>query len=205
LFIAAAFLRLAAALALCASASFGYVAWPVLIVLCATTVYYSWYRQVGGDGSEQMGLIVLLVLSVATGPLQSDASTNAALYFVAAQCLLAYFAAGVAKLTSRTWRSGVAVARITNTEGYGLPHFQSLVGSYPSVGRLLTWSSIVFEVALPPAVLVWSGAAAVLIVVATAFHCACAIVMGLNGFPLSFAATYPALLFSSQQYHRTGA
>jgi hypothetical protein len=202
-FVVATYVRFASAIVTALSLLVGEFVWPVLALLCVTSYYYSWYRPVGGDGSEDMGLVVLVASTFSSGPLCSEACVVAALYFIGAQCLLAYFVAGVSKLASRTWRTGVAVERIIATEAFGLPAFHRTIQSHPSVGRLLTWSSLTFEIALPPAVLVWGGAAIALVAAGFLFHCSCAWIMGLNGFPVSFGATYPAVLFMSEHLHRS--
>lgn len=109
-------LRGVASIFVAASFALGIGFWPALAMLCVTTLHYSWFRIVGGDGAEQMALIVVVAAVLVTGPFCSDGSYEIALWFIGGQCLLAYFASGVAKLTSRTWRSGVAIEQITATE-----------------------------------------------------------------------------------------
>ena len=177
--------------------------WPALILLAFTSIYHANYRRVGGDGSEEIALIVIISTALSTGVLYSNTSALIAICFIGGQCLLSYLTAGIAKLSSRTWRSGEAMGLIIGTEAYGSPKMCEIIKQNPTLGSILTWSVILFEIVLPVSILVWPYGVIVLIILGLLFHVASAFIMGLNGFPLSFLSTYPAILFLSNYIHQT--
>ncbi|MGE3752811.1 MAG: hypothetical protein AB7I45_01500 [Planctomycetota bacterium] len=200
-FCALTWARLAAAANCLVAVAVGWDEWPAVPLLAASALYFAWVRQVGGDGAEEMALLVTLAILACTGPLSSPSTALAANYFIAGQCLLAYFVAGVAKLGSMTWLSGEALGLVTQTETYGHPAVNRLIRARPLVGRIATWSALLFEVTTPPAVLFSPSAAYVLVAVGAVFHVTCAYVMGLNGFLLAFASAYPSVLAASSNWH----
>jgi hypothetical protein len=176
--------------------------WPSLVLLLVTSYYYAWYRTIGGDGSEEMGLIVVTTAAISSCPFYSDEATLAvALCFLGIQCLFVYFVSGMSKLLSRTWRSGTAIREIMRTEEYGHPFFYRMVNYSSIVARLMTWATVCFEVLLPISVFIWPNAVFAFIGLGLLFHISCAWIMGLNGFPIAFAANYPAIMFLCNRLH----
>jgi hypothetical protein len=145
------------------------------------------------DGSDQMTLVVLCACML--GRIGGDpASLRAAVSFLAAELVLSYVVAGLAKACSSYWRSGEAFTIIAQTRMYGQPLVARLMRARPSLGRaagynVLAWESVCFvALTAPPPVVV------ALLAVGLGFHLGCAFVMGLNRFVWAFAAGYPALL-----------
>jgi hypothetical protein len=149
-----------------------------------------------------MVFIVVFAATLSYWPPHSE-TTVLILYFIGAQCILSYLAAGLAKLNSQTWRSGAALRAVTGTEAYGVPSFNRFLQSHPVLGQMLTWATLAFEVLAPLMVFVWQYGGLALVIFGTSFHISSAAIMGLNSFPLSFASTYPAVLFISDQVHNT--
>jgi hypothetical protein len=158
-------------------------------------------NQLGLDGSDQM--ILVGATGVAVALLLSDRlAQTIVLDYAALQLLLSYAVAGTAKAISPTWRSGRAVPAILCTIGYGFPTVGAYLTGRPRLGRLLCWSVIVFECAAPVLILFGTPGAIAIIVAGLGFHLGIALLMGLNVFPWSFAATYPALLLFAQTTDR---
>lgn len=163
--------------------------------LVVNTLLLAWRREWGGDGSDQMSLLVLVTVFVCFGPLSDRFLQDVGLWFLSLQVCLAYSAAGIAKLASPVWRSGAALALILDTATYGHRATAAVLRRRAGIGRCLTWSVIAAEVcfvvifALPGPwywlALAWG----------VAFHVGAAVMMGLNGFVWAFLATYPALIF----------
>ncbi len=151
------------------------------------------YRTVAGaDGSDQMLTVVtagLLVYFLAPHELAGTIG----LAFIAAQALLAYTAAGVSKLLSPVWRSGRALRLIFGTASYGSERLLRVLEAAPVLDRIGGWATIVFECTLPAAILLPPDGALALLGLGVAFHAACALTMGLNGFFWQFVATYPVI------------
>jgi hypothetical protein len=149
--------------------------------------------QLGLDGSDQM--ILVASSAVAAALLVPDPQAQRiALYYLAAQLLLSYAVAGIAKAISPTWRSGRAVPQITMTIGYGDPRVGAFLERHAGLGRLLCWATIAFECSAAVLILAGVPGALVIIVAGVLFHASIAVLMGLNVFLWSFAAAYPALI-----------
>jgi hypothetical protein len=171
-----------------------------LAILAARMLFYL-RTQFGLDGADQMILVACTAIGAVL--LLPDPQAQAlGLYYLAAQLLLSYAAAGGAKAVSRTWRSGRAVPEITSMISYGTPRLGSFLKRHPGIGRLVCWSVIVFECAAPVLILAGTPGAVAIIVGGLAFHVATAVVMGLNTFLWSFASAYPALLYVAFQIDR---
>jgi hypothetical protein len=143
------------------------------------------------DGSDQMILIVALALSV--GKLLGAESTAA--IFIGAEVAAAYFIAGTAKLRGRDWRAGKAVPLILGTADYGLPSLGARLVERHRLGRLVTWSSVAFEVLFPLALIGPEPVLVGFLAAGLLFHLGTAVTMGLNVFVPAFAATYPCVIY----------
>jgi hypothetical protein len=172
----------------------------VLTILVARILLYV-RDEFGFDGSDQMVLVAST--AIAAGLLLPDPQARAvALYYLAAQLLLGYAAAGSAKAVSPTWRAGRAIGEITSMIGYGTPRLGAFLKRHPATGRVLCWSVIVFECAAALLFLAGTPGAIAIIAGGVAFHVSIAAVMGLNNFVWSFASTYPALLYAAGHVDR---
>lgn len=164
----------------------------VALILFARMLLYL-RNQLGLDGSDQMMLVVSTGVAVAL--LVPDYGAQVlALDYMAAQLLLSYAVAGVAKAISPSWRSGKAIPGIMSTIGYGSPPVGAFLKRNPMLARASCWSVIVFECSALFLILLGTPGALVIIVVGLGFHISIALLMGLNNFLWSFGATYPALL-----------
>lgn len=110
-------------------------------VLLVTTVLLNYSMVFGLDGSDQMLLVVLAGLMVSEIGLHLDSHVLvlAGVAFVAIQCALSYFTAGVAKLFGRLWRSGMAIPAIIQTQSYGDPKIGRLFDGHAWVGKTGTY------------------------------------------------------------------
>lgn len=120
--------RLTAGLVLLLSPAFLMVigSWPVVAIttlLAGRLVTYG-----GDDGSDQMLTIMSVAFAVVLPlGLADQRIAKAGLYFVGAQACLAYSAAGIAKLISPDWRSGIAIRGVLSTRTYGLERVAVMV------------------------------------------------------------------------------
>lgn len=122
---------------------------------------------------------------------------HAAVFFVAAQLVLSYLTAGIAKLISPIWRSGQAVGLIMRTKTYGTPWLSRTVKQLHLSGPL-SWATILFEVVGPLSVLAGPKPTLLFLAAGMLFHISIAIAMGLNTFVWAFTATFPAVYYASQ-------
>jgi hypothetical protein len=161
-----------------------------------------WRRHAGGDGAEQMSLLVLLATCLAVLPHPSNNRLGIVVFFVAAQVCLSYATAGIAKLFSETWRSGKALPAIFMTDNYGHPRMAALLAKHPALAWLLSWTVIAYECLFPLALLTSGWTLIAVLSVGVAFHISCAVTMGLNGFLWAFPATYPCVVAATAQLRR---
>ncbi|HTA14053.1 MAG TPA: hypothetical protein VK781_04265 [Solirubrobacteraceae bacterium] len=162
-----------------------------LLIMASRMLLYV-RNQLGLDGADQMTLVVCTGLSVAL--LVPDYGAQLlAIDYVAAQLLLSYAVAGIAKAVSPVWRSGRAVPGIMSTIGYGSPAVGGFLKRNPTLAKAACWSVILFECSAPLMILLGTPGALVIVAVGLGFHVSIAVLMGLNNFVWSFGAAYPAL------------
>ncbi|HEX8206942.1 MAG TPA: hypothetical protein VF587_12855 [Solirubrobacteraceae bacterium] len=151
---------------------------------------------VGMDGADQM--LTLVWVSVAVFALQPDGPLAwVAAAFLTGQLVLSYFTAGIAKASSRVWRSGEAVAQILRVSTYASPGV-SKAGQVRTVSRLASWGTIAFECGAPFLVLLGAPGIVAFIVLAALFHTGIAVTMGLTTFVFSFGAALPVTYVAFQ-------
>lgn len=187
------FLETVAACALVVTGPFSKLGRLALLLVCGSILALRWRRHAGGDGAEQMSLLVLLAACLAVMPWPSPTRVRIVVIFIAAQACLAYATAGIAKLFSQTWREGQALPAIFLTNNYGDPRMAVFLENHLNIAWLISWTVILYE-SLFPVVLLTSGW---LLIAALAlgvlFHLSCAVTMGLNGFLWAFPASYPCV------------
>lgn len=159
------------------------------------SVTLSYRNSAGGDGSDQMTIIVLsgLVLSLLAF------NRSAGYWFIAGQAALSYFSAGIAKLVSPVWRDGSALFLIFRTATYGQSRLGQFLGRHTQLARALCWGTIVFEVGFPASLFAPPGVLYGVLLTGIVFHLANAALMGLNVFTFAFVATYPSILLCSHK------
>ena len=174
--------------------------YPVAI-LVATSLLLALRNSIGNDGTDQMSMIISTTLLITF--LSGDPNiASIGLYFIATQSILAYVIAGIAKLLSPKWRSGLAVFQIMNTETYGYEKIATfLQRSNPLVSKSLSWSIMLFESSYFLVVLLPYPFFLALMIWGILFHLFNAFVMGLNHFFWVFLATYPAIIYSNMALH----
>jgi len=166
-------------------------------VLWATSLLVNLrFRGTSNGGSDMMLMVVLSALVVAHAGAGSDLLVRAALLYVAAQGVMSYFIAGVAKLGSHAWRDGSAIPRFLATPHFGVPAALSRALGAPQRGRLAAWGIMAFECAAPLALLAPQAMVAY-VAVAALFHAFNVWAFGLNRFLLVWSATWPAMVFAA--------
>jgi hypothetical protein len=165
--------------------------------LMAVTLLLSW--RMGADGADKMALVVgagalLQALGLAW---DAPALALAGLLWTGGQLTIAYFAAGSSKALLAPWRSGAALRAALSSYESGHRGAAAAL-RVPRVAAAAAWTIIAIEVAFPLALLLPAPGLAVVLAGFFAFHVAIAVVMGLNTYPLAFAAAYPSVLLLSQ-------
>jgi hypothetical protein len=147
----------------------------------------------GCDRSDQMLLLMVAALGVAYAFQLKGPGAWIALWFIAAQAVLSYATAGISKLISPVWRSGRSLILIFNTASYGSREVSRWLTRVPTLGFAGSWMVIIFECAMPLALVAPKRIMISMLVIAGVFHVGCAMTMGLNGFVWAFLSTFPVL------------
>ena len=149
-----------------------------------------------GGGSDSMTFQVLIGLLIASLGVANPILTRVGLGWIAAQSVLSYFLAGIAKLKTDNWRTGFALQTLLRSHGnYTLFALSRNFADSKTLCAGLSWMIILFEIAFPLVlILPWEGKLMVLSI-GLLFHITNAVVLGLNRFVWAWAASYPALLY----------
>jgi hypothetical protein len=175
-----------------------------IVVVVAVSLLLHIRNPFGLDGSDQMSLVIFGALLVVALAPESEPLVYVALVFITCQLYLAYLTAGIAKLVSRTWRSGSALVGILGTDSYGYPSLGALLARSRPLAFLGAWSVITFECLFPAATNFSETGLVIALASGLIFHLSTAIVMGLNSFVWSFAAAYPAVICMTEQVRMLG-
>jgi hypothetical protein len=191
-FVALLWLRLPLALTLLCGSSLG----APLLLLTEVAIGVR-FRGTFNGGSDYMNVLILLALSVARVAHSVPLVVTGCLAYVAAQAMLSYVIAGLAKLRDRAWRRGLALGALVADAGYGTPGWLRSILTRPSVSRVASWSVLLFECSFPASLKNPSVCAAFL-AMGVLFHLGNSVIFGLNRFLFAWLAAYPSLLFVSQ-------
>ena len=149
-----------------------------------------------GGGSDSMTFQVLIGLLIAALGVANPILVQVGLGWIAAQSVLSYFIAGVAKLRNENWRRGLAIRNLMRSNAaYTVFAPARRLANSGTLCLAASWAIILFEVAFPAVLLLpWEGKLAMLSA-GLLFHITNAVVLGLNRFIWAWGATYPALLY----------
>lgn len=171
---------------------------PLLLglLLAASILVSVRWRGAFNGGSDYMTAIVLLgLLLVSIGDPGSSLSLFGMLY-IAVQCCLSYFVAGITKLRAPNWRSGEALTGFLRSTIYGEPEALGGLLRVRGIPLVLSWGVILFECTFPLA-LVDPSLCLVYLAAGAFFHLVNAYVLGLNRFFWAWVSTYPFVYFLS--------
>lgn len=166
------------------------------ILILVTGLFLAYQIGYGKDGSNQISVIVMAGLAFTFLMPASSPFRPVGLYFIAAQAVLSYFAAGLSKLVSARWRDGSALRTILNTASYGDRTIGALVVRRPWIAGIAGWSVIVIEIVFPVALVAPLGVLIALLIAGALLHLGTVALIGLDTFFWAFTATFPAIIFA---------
>ena len=174
-------------------------------LLCTGLCVCVRFRGTYNGGSDAMALVVVLGLLVARlGPPGSHDDLafgspwqRAGLGYIAAQLVLSYFLAGLAKLREPRWRRGQALPRLLRAHQYAVPAALQRALASPVRALPASWLVMLFECCFPAALWLGPEGCAAVLTCGMTFHLLNAAALGLNRFFWAWLAAYPALLFWS--------
>ena len=164
-------------------------------IILLSSLFLAYQIRYGKDGSNQISFIILAGLAFIFLLPVSSPFQPVGLYFIAAQALFSYFAAGISKISNAKWREGSALKSILNTATYG--HFKAAaaLNRRPWVGGFVGWSVIIVEIVFPVALVSPPGVLITLLFAGAMLHLGTAVLIGLDTFFWAFTATFPAIIF----------
>jgi hypothetical protein len=186
-------IRFAAAVFLGIFGASGVLETALLLLLLLLSLIVSLRAPFGLEGAEQMILIVLATLVIASFAPANHKVQLACLWFIALQSCLAYVTAGIAKARKEAWRDGAFLASYLRTDSYSRP-ILSRLRMTSRIIRPLSIAVIGFECGF---ILSLTGPRTAMVILAAGvlFHLVNAMVTGLNIFVWAFVSTYPAVLY----------
>jgi hypothetical protein len=167
--------------------------------IIASCFYFNLRTFFGGDGSDQMGLVVTIGSTlICLGLYLGDRTLSlSGVVWICGQATLAYFVAGASKLFSPAWRSGGAVFGVMKTETYGNRWAVKFLETNRLASYLIGWFVILAELAFPLVFVLPLWLSILLLTRFAVFHISNAVFMGLNNFIFPFIATYPAVIWAN--------
>jgi len=154
------------------------------------------FRGPLGGGSDSMNFQILIGLLIASLGIVNPILTRIGFGWIAAQSILSYFLAGMAKLRNENWRNGIAMRNLLTSRGpYSLFDPARRLADSRFLCVSAGWLTVLFEITFPVILFLPWEAKIALVCVGTSFHIANALLLGLNRFIWAWLATYPALLY----------
>lgn len=149
----------------------------------------------GSEGSDHVTIVVHALCGIGRASARHRADVLDA---IAVQGALSYGASGLGKLAGDKWRSGTALAELSEARTYGTEGVARALREHPLLSRLITWTAVGAEIAAPVTLLAPPKLARVGVWAMRAFHLVNAVTMGLNRFFWAFAAFHPAMMRASR-------
>ncbi len=154
----------------------------------------------GQDGSDV--LLVLVGASLLAASLtDSHAIQTLFVMQMALSGVLIYFVAGLAKVRSRLWRSGLALPAVLWTApDYGGVAGRAIRALPKGIQAALSWFVIILEIAAPAALILPQWGASAYLVGLLTFHLGVAATLGLTGFLYTMPCFYPYILLVNRAW-----
>lgn len=163
------------------------------ILLITSVVLAYRYRGHFNGASDAMSVQVVLACLVASIWPQFD---KACLVYIAIQCVLSYFVAGLSKARYRAWFTGEALTQILKYSNATQPGLmRDWLLKHSSLIVVLSVGVILFECLFPMVIFV-PQLVSVFIGLGIIFHLGNFLLFGLNRFFFVWLSTYPALFLA---------
>ena len=170
---------------------------PASAVILLSCFYISRRSRFGGDGSDQMGMVIAFGVAIMSAGFALDDMELAwcGVFAIVGQARC-YFVAGAAKLASPVWREGGALLGVMQTQSYGDSFAARFARNRPRFCTFVCWTTIITEMLFPLVLVIPPSLAIASLACFAAFHFSNAWFMGLNAFVWPFLATYPSVMLA---------
>jgi hypothetical protein len=172
---------------------------PLCLIILVGIILMEIRNIYGLNGSDHMNLITFSAILIGSSVPSGSLAQQASIWFVALQYALAMLIAGAAKVTSGTWRSGIALPNIMSIAYYGNNTLYRILVKHDNLSKVLCWSVIIVECSFWMIFLTQGTTSIIFLSVGFMLHASIAVLMGLNDFFWAFIAPYPAIWFCLQQ------
>jgi len=173
----------------------------ILLLILSTLI--SAQSGYGGDGSDQMGSVALIGLTLAAIGLAVDSwgIWFAGILVSGGQLTISYFVSGFSKWLSPIWRMGIALPGVMGTFTYGHALGVRAISGKPWLVLAICWTIFTTETAFPLSLVLSPRIFLIILSCFFVFHLINAFFMGLNAFVWSFSATYPSVIILNYYIH----
>lgn len=162
-----------------------------LWALCLWQLYR--FQGAYNGGADKLAMLTLTCLALAHAA-PTPFWSEMALAYLAVQLVMSYFISGWVKLANPDWRSGAALRDVFAFSAYPVSGNMRAISERSDLTFAASWIVITFEIMFPLSLahpMLLAGA----LIVATGFHLANAIALGLNRFFWIWLSAYPALIW----------
>lgn len=167
---------------------------PTLILFVLHFLILMRFRGCFNGGSDYMTTTVLLGLVLNMTPFPKPFYSKIGFYYIAVQCTLSYFIAGIVKVKNSDWRSGRALKNFLSFTNYNIPISLQNIFVSGKIINFISWIVILLECLFP---IVWFNKALTpfFLTLFFTFHLINFIFFGLNIFVFAWLSSYPALVY----------
>ncbi len=177
--------------------------WPnvtliVALLLCQLMIGFR-FRGIFNGGSDYMTMTVILGLLLTLIPNQPPTLLVFGLTLIAIQTTLSYFIAGVVKIKTPAWRTGLALRVFLQHSNYSVPVPIKTLAQNPWLTSIASWGVMIWELTFP---IIWFKPSLTMpyLALAVAFHIGNFVSFGINRFVFAWLASYPALYFCTHYF-----
>ena len=174
------------------------VSWALIALVALSLVILKRFNGPYNGGSDRMGLLILVCLTLAhLAP--NHMWQEIAFGYLAVQLILSYLISGWVKIVNPAWRSGRALRDVFAFTTYPVSENLRGFAEQPKLLFVMSWCVIAFELLFPLSLLNTNTLYFALIIAAT-FHLANAFLFGLNRFFWIWLCAYPSILWFQGNY-----
>lgn len=168
----------------------------LLVLITVINLLMQIRNSQSNDGSDQMATVCYIALLFAN-VINTGTSMSCALFFIAAQAVLAYGTSGFLKMQKIGWYNGEYVIDILKTSSYGNKKALAITQKSKSVAKALGMMVVYGDCLLSVSFLFPPHICMLILVFGVCLHIGIGRIMGLNTFLWSYIATYPAIYYAS--------
>ncbi len=168
---------------------------PLAMILFVHLFTVLRFRGSFNGGSDSLTLYFLLIaIAGLTSETGDFVTSKSALWGISAVLVFSYFRAGLAKISTKEWRQGIALKEFLVSSQYEKATAIDAITKSGAALKISSWILVLFELTFPLA-FISPSLAYLYICAGVFFHLANGVTFGLNRFLFAWISGYPALLY----------